>query len=89
MSASLILLVIAALALWAGSLYLRPFGRCGKCDGTGNVPHGKRRMKVCPRCKGRRRVQRAGSRTVHRLARRIRQGRQAAARYQQQEEDRP
>ncbi len=63
-----------------------PFGRCPKCGGTGHVKSGKRRVKVCPRCKGRRRVQRTGSRTVHRLARRIRQGRQAAARYQQEDD---
>src|SRR6266480_6749983 len=35
-----------------------------------------------------RRVQRTGSRTVHRLARKIRHGRQAAARYQQEDSDR-
>jgi DnaJ-class molecular chaperone len=86
MSANLILAVIAALAVWVGSLYLRPFGRCGKCKGTGNIKRGKRRVKVCPRCKGHRRVQRRGSRTVHRLARKIRDGRQAAARYRQHEE---
>jgi DnaJ-class molecular chaperone len=83
-SAHLVLAVLAALACWVGSLYLRPFGRCPKCKGRGNIQRGKRRP-VCPRCKGRRRVQRTGSRTVHRLARRIRQGRQAAARYRQED----
>jgi DnaJ-class molecular chaperone len=85
MTANLILLGIAALALWIGSLYLRPFGPCPKCKGTGHVKRGKR-VKVCPRCKGRRRVQRRGSRTVHRIARKIRGGRQAAARYQEDSE---
>jgi DnaJ-class molecular chaperone len=82
-NANLILAVIAALAVWLGSLYVHPFGRCGKCGGAGTIRSGKRRVKVCPRCKGRRRVQRTGSRTVHRLARRVRHGRQAAARYQE------
>jgi hypothetical protein len=85
-AASLILAVILALALWQGSLYLRPFGRCPKCGGTGHLKRGRRRP-VCPRCKGRRRVQRRGSRTVHRAAFRIRDGRHAAARYQQHGKD--
>jgi DnaJ-class molecular chaperone len=88
-SAHLILLVIAALGAWGGSLYVRPFGRCGKCGGRGTIRSGKRRVKVCPRCKGRRRVQRTGSRTVHRAARRIRHGRQAAARYQEDTDGTP
>ena len=40
-----------------------------------------RRVKVCPRREGRRRVQRLGSRTVHRLAYRIRNGQSTAAKY--------
>jgi Ribonuclease G/E len=88
-SANLILAVTAALAVWAGSLYLRPFGRCPRCRGKGHVKRGPRRRPACPRCKGRRRVQRTGSRTIHRAARKIRQGRQAAARYQQDEESQP
>jgi DnaJ-class molecular chaperone len=86
MNAELVLFVIAAAAVWTGFLYLSPFGRCGKCKGAGHIRSGKRRVKVCPRCKGRRRVQRRGSRTVHRLAFRIRDGQRTAARYQ--EEDR-
>ena len=86
MNASLILAIIAAAAIWAGRLYLFPFGRCPKCKGRGNIRRGRRRP-VCPRCKGKRRIQRTGSRTVHRAARRIRHGRQAAARYQQREDD--
>ena len=72
MNAHLILFVIVALAVWLGFLYLAPFGRCGKCKGTGHISSGRRQVKVCPRCKGRRRIQRRGSRTVHRLAYRIR-----------------
>ncbi len=37
MNASLILAVLAALAIWVGSLYLAPFGRCPKCSGTGTI----------------------------------------------------
>ena len=81
MNATLILAVIAAAAVWAGSLYLHPFGRCHKCKGNGHIRRGKRRVKVCPRCKGLRRVQRHGSLTVHRLARKIRDGRNAAAKH--------
>ena len=87
MSADLVLAVIAAAAAWVGSLYVRPFGRCRRCKGTGHIQRGPRRRPVCPRCKGRKRVQRTGSRAVHRAARKIRHGRQAAARYQHQEED--
>jgi DnaJ-class molecular chaperone len=86
MNASLILAILAALALWAGSLYAAPFGRCPRCRGTGHIKRGPRRRPVCPRCKGRRRVQRHGSRTVHQLARRVRQGRQAATRHQPEED---
>jgi len=67
--------------VWVGWLYLAPFGRCPKCHGTGHVQSGRRRVKVCPRCKGRRRVQRRGSRTVHRLAFKIRDGQRTAAKY--------
>lgn len=87
MTAAHILAVIGALAVWAGSLYLRPFGRCPRCRGRGHIKRGPRRRPVCPRCKGRRRAQRLGSRTIHRAARKIRQGRQAAARYQHEEQE--
>jgi hypothetical protein len=87
MPARLILAAIAALAIWVGWLYLFPFGRCPKCKGTGHIKRGPRRRPVCPRRKGQRRIQRTGSRTVHRLARRIRHGRQAAARYTQEDSD--
>ncbi|HEV8275801.1 MAG TPA: hypothetical protein VGQ26_08910 [Streptosporangiaceae bacterium] len=82
----LVLAVIAVLAEWVGWRYLVPFGRCPKCQGTGHVKFGPRRVKVCPRCKGRRRVQRRGSRTVHRLVFRIRDGQRAAAKYTQEED---
>jgi DnaJ-class molecular chaperone len=91
LNAHLVLAALAVLAVWVGWLYLAPFGRCGKCSGTGTIKRtreGKRgrqlvKVKVCPRCKGRRRVQRRGSRTIHRLAFKIRDGQRAAARYQE------
>jgi DnaJ-class molecular chaperone len=86
-NAHLILAVLAVLAARVAFLYWRPFGPCPKCKGTGHIKRGPRRRPVCPRCKGRKRIQRTGSRTVHRAARRIRQGRATAARYQR--EDRP
>ena len=67
-----VLVILAAAAAWAGSLYLRPFGRCPRCIGAGTIRRGKRRVIVCPSCHGRQRAQRLGSRTVHRLARRVR-----------------
>jgi hypothetical protein len=67
-----VLVILAAAAAWAGSLYLRPFGRCPRCIGAGTIRRGKRRVVVCPWCHGQRRAQRFGSRTVHRLARSIR-----------------
>jgi DnaJ-class molecular chaperone len=82
-SATLILAVIATLVLWVGWLYVAPFGPCPRCGGQGHIARGKRRRVVCPRCKGQRRFQRRGSRTIHRLARKIREGRSAAARYQE------
>jgi DnaJ-class molecular chaperone len=81
----LILAVLAVVALRAGFLYLRPFGPCPKCKGRGNIQRGRRRP-VCPRCQGRRRIQRTGSRAVHRLVRKIRHGRQTAARYQREDQ---
>ena len=83
MSARLVLAVLAILAARVGFLYLAPFGPCPKCKGTGHIKRGPKRRPVCPRCKGRRRVQRRGSRAVHQLARKVRDGRQAAARYQE------
>jgi DnaJ-class molecular chaperone len=88
MNGNLILAVIAALAVWVGFLYVAPFGRCPKCKGTGHIKRGPRCRPVCPRCKGHRRVQRRGSRTIHRLIFKIRDGQRAAARYQR-EDNRP
>jgi DnaJ-class molecular chaperone len=86
-NAHLILAVFAALAARVGFLYLRPFGRCPRCKGTGHIKHGPRRRRVCPRCRGQRRIQRRGSRTIHRLARAVRDGRRTAARYTKENHD--
>jgi DnaJ-class molecular chaperone len=75
------LFLIGALALivWVVSLYLRPFGPCPRCHGEGRIWRGTRtrpRPRPCPRCKGVKRRQRPGSRTVHQLARRVRKYRE-------------
>jgi DnaJ-class molecular chaperone len=85
-NAHLILFAFAAVALWVGLAVPRAVRPLPKCQGTGHVKSGKRRVKVCPRCKGRRCVQRRGSRTVHGLVFRIRDGQRAAAKYTQEED---
>lgn len=52
-------------------VYASPFGRCPRCRGRGVLINGSK-AKPCPRCKGARRQQRLGSRTVHRTVRMIR-----------------
>jgi len=66
-----LLAILLAAAAWIGFLYASPFGRCLRCHGRGTVRKG-RRVVVCPSCHGRKRAQRLGSRTVHRLARSVR-----------------
>ena len=54
-----ILIAFAIAAAWIGSLYVKPFGKCWRCGGKGNLHRkGSRRAPVCPRCKGRKRGQR-------------------------------
>jgi hypothetical protein len=68
MTAFLILFTIAA--VWVASLLVHPFGRCWLCRGKGNIRRkGGRRAPKCPLCKGLKRRQRLGSRTVHRIRR--------------------
>ena len=70
---AVILIIIAVMALWAGSRYRWPFGQCPRCKGTGlNRGSSRKRFGECPRCRGRRRVQRHGSRSVHRVAQAVR-----------------
>lgn len=51
------------------------------------APRRGRRRPVCPHCKSQRRIQRFGSRTVHRLVFKIRHGQRTAARYTQEDHD--
>jgi hypothetical protein len=67
---TLFLLGVLAFACWAVSLYLWPFGPCGKCKGGGrNAGSNKKRFGTCRRCDGSGRRQRFGSKTVHRMVR--------------------
>jgi hypothetical protein len=66
------LLVSGIFAFWVLSLLARPFGRCWRCGGKGNIrKKGRRRAPKCWLCKGRGRRQRLGSRTVHRVRRQV------------------
>jgi len=74
-SVHLFLYAVAAAALWLGSLYVHPFGRCLRCRGRRVVIRGTKRKPRpvrCPVCKGHGRRQRLGSRTVHQLVCRVR-----------------
>lgn len=66
-----ILVIALGFVLWVAFLYKSPFGRCPRCHGRGAVIHGSK-ASPCPRCKGARRQQRFGSRTVHRVVRMLR-----------------
>jgi hypothetical protein len=71
--ARLALIVAGVITACAVSLYVHPFGRCGKCKGAGrNRGSNARRFGTCKRCGGTGRRQRPGSRLVHRAAWRIR-----------------
>ena len=66
----LILAAVIVLAVWAGTLLLRPFGKCWRCRGRRVlVVKGRRKARTCWACKGAGRRQRIGSRTVHRIRR--------------------
>jgi hypothetical protein len=70
MTMFLILFVVAS--GWVLSLIVHPFGRCCRCWGRGNIRRkGRRRAPKCPLCKGMKRRQRLGSRTVHRIRRQV------------------
>jgi hypothetical protein len=56
--------------LWAGSLLVKPFGKCWLCRGKRVLRHGRRASR-CPACKGMGRRQRFGSKTVHRIRRQV------------------
>jgi hypothetical protein len=68
MAALLTVLVLAA--VWGGSLYAHPFGKCWRCLGTGlNRGSTSKRFGLCKACGGSRRRQRFGSQTLHRWVR--------------------
>jgi hypothetical protein len=47
--ADCILIALAIAAAWVLSLYLKPFGKCWRCGGRGNLHRkGRRRAPVCP-----------------------------------------
>jgi len=69
MSVFLALFAVAALSVL--SLLVRPFGKCWRCRGKGNIRKGRRRAPKCWACKGLRRRQRLGSKTVHRVRRQV------------------
>jgi DnaJ-class molecular chaperone len=66
----LFLIVVAAVVVYAVSLYLWPFRPCSRCSGKGTSPFSNRkRFGLCKRCGGSKAVQRLGSKTVHRIVR--------------------
>ena len=84
MSAHLVLAVLAILAARVGFLYLRPFGPApsARAPATSSAGRGAARSAPGARDSG---ASSAPARTVRKLARKIRHGRQAAARYQQED----
>jgi len=69
------LIIAAVFAGWVLSLYVHPFGICPYCHGKRVIVGGRKRKpkpRTCSHCKGIGRRQRPGSRTVHRLVRRVR-----------------
>ena len=70
MTGHVVLLALAYAAWWLASRYWWPFRACPRCSGKGtNKGSNRRRFGDCGRCHGSRKVQRIGSRTVHKLAR--------------------
>jgi hypothetical protein len=62
------LVALVVFVLWVLSLRVKPFGRCIACRGKGvRVSKRRRKARKCWLCKGKRRRQRLGSRTVHRV----------------------
>jgi hypothetical protein len=66
------LAVLALGAVWVISLLVHPFGKCWRCGGRGNIVRkGRRTAPKCRVCKGKRRRQRLGAKTVHRMRRQV------------------
>ena len=73
-----ILIGLAVVVAWLLSLNAKPFGKCPLCRGKGfrlrvrkKGRKTKARGRKCLLCKGKGRRQRLGSRTVHRVRRRV------------------
>lgn len=65
----LILLILLGAAGWVISLYLWPYRPCGRCLGSQrNKGSNRRRYGDCSRCGGTGRLQRIGSRRIHKSA---------------------
>lgn len=66
------LVAMAAAVLWLGGYAVlcaaRPFAACRKCDGTGEVER-FRKVRTCPRCRGRKLRLRVGRRAHNRWRR--------------------
>ena len=64
----LTLLILIGIPAWMVSLWLWPWKPCGWCSGSGtNIGSNSRRHGNCRRCKGAKRVQRLGSKQMHRM----------------------
>jgi len=61
------LIVIAAAAGYALSLYLRPIHACPRCHGTRVTRTARGRISMCRRCDGTGRTRRLGATAVHRF----------------------
>jgi len=59
-----LLIVLAAIVIYAVFALVKPDKACGKCSGWG-LKTRRRRSKACPRCKGTGRPFRLGARLVH------------------------
>ncbi|MBA2811809.1 hypothetical protein E0500_031950 [Streptomyces sp. KM273126] len=57
--------LLLALAGYAVLCFVRPFAPCRKCSGTGIRQTGRRTVKLCRRCHGRRYRLRAGRRLLN------------------------
>ena len=64
---AVVLIVLAAVVLWLGSLYFKPYTSCRWCRGTGRRGTSARYGR-CWRCKGDPERLRHGARIVHRAA---------------------
>jgi hypothetical protein len=65
---TVILLILAAAAAYAVSLYLWPSRKCPRCRGTRITKSGTgRRIGMCKRCSGTGRTRRIGATAVHRF----------------------